>query len=432
MNINILQKCCITLLSSAVVSFSAISADIMTRRSIAHQFRDELAKFPPAITKICCAFDADGKTQTFGIMKMAEALEERLNHPLHSYINGTLSTSAGTLVGASLVTLANPQDLMQFICSSKSKVITPQAVFSGCGCFFKVKNVISAYTLGATQDLDGAVIQDQYDAFQIDAKFAQSLSSFLCGSVGDLCIPFVDYTLSTSLELPDRVIASITERDQAAKSNFRKMCFQETVSAAKTVAEIVTADDDDEPKEEGKSIRDLTSFHDLISEGTNLKEFEELKDLALEGKDLMFGDDDADMPHEQSTIDQFASKCQTMLEMLKGPDQHNPVFVLRFNADSTEAESAQVVPEIVSRPYYLELSYNLKVPISTYPTKKMPFERISSYIAECATSSILDPHARTAPITELLIEFLNDSYRAHHTPPHVSPVNSTELQVDIA
>ena len=331
-----------------------------------------------------CVCEFDGKSQLAAGTEMAKILEEELaenedveNAKLSDYISGFIGISSGSLIASNSALGGYAADIEKIMPSLSSKMIAPKCV-SGClGCIGKTTQLASYFIDESSVDYDDSdKIEDNYDAIVMDSDAIGVISHITSGTEHDLKSGLTILSMSEDPDFSEQAITAIKESDNAAKKNITKFAFDTILATAKTVTSLTM--------NVGGSKINKTAAEKALDIMTKVDESVEKLDNALDN--TLFK--------------------QNLTKNLGKPTKDSPIVVIDLKAKTGEGSAIKTNMSQELSDNFVKVTYLTEIPLSIYPTKKLPFEaiepKIKLSIRDCMQSIRLD----SAVATDILTDFL--------------------------
>jgi hypothetical protein len=351
--------------------------EIQNSDQISSTLSRHLEQFDPIKTRVVVACEADGKTQLYAITSMLATLEESLSHPLVQCTDVTIGLSAGAYNAYGLAIGILQQELLDRFPDTASKLTIPASVSCCCAVTRSLKNITSIYATGKIPDASDKSLENNYDAFTDIASLKARLNDVIAG---DPTIPLIDYSLTQITNPVERIIASMVERDLAARSNYAKICWTNVVGLAKIAIK--------------KADKVYQDFEDQSTDQETSQNTGHMRDKSDEST-------------SDESSEEFVTGRPDYRYKIHFGTQRAPVIVVRFSANTTNERMTSIHFDLIEKPFALELSYDFNVPLISYPSKKLSFDTIKSWITVCTKNTFTDEESDNAQTMAALARFLN-------------------------
>lgn len=349
------------------------------------QLRGALDRLDISKVQCYCVCEFDGKSQLAAGIEMSKILEEELAEnegvattKLSSdYIGGFIGISSGALIASHLALGGHAADIEESLRSLTSKMIAPKSL-SGClACVGKTTQLASYFIDPSNDDFDDSEkMENNYDGIVMNSDAISAISHITSGTDYDLKSGLTILSTSENPDFSEQAIAAIKEADNAAKKNMTKFAFDTILDAAKTVTSITM--------EAAGSRINQTAAQKALDIMTKVGEGAERID---------------------STLNNTLFK-QNLTRNLATPTAECPVLVIDLKAKTGDGNAIKTTMSQEFRDNFVKVTYLTEIPLSLYPSKKLPFETIERHIdlsiKDCMQSIRLD----SAKATDILTDFL--------------------------
>ncbi len=339
-----------------------------------------------------CVCEFDGKSQLAAGIEMSKILEEELaeNEGVATaklsdytaklsdyYIDGFIGISSGALIASHLALGGHAADIEESLRSLTSKMIAPKSL-SGClACVGKTTQLASYFIDSSNDDFDDSEkMENNYDGIVMNSDAISAISHITSGTDYDLKSGLTILSTSENPDFSEQAIAAIKEADNATKKNMTKFAFDTILDAAKTVTSIT-----------------------MGAAGSRINQTAAQKALDIMTK-VGKGAERID-----STLNNTLFK-QNLTRNLATPTAECPVLVIDLKAKTGDGNAIKTTMSQEFRDNFVKVTYLTEIPLSLYPSKKLPFETIERHIdlsiKDCMQSIRLD----SAKATDILTDFL--------------------------
>ncbi len=331
-----------------------------------------------------CVCEFDGKSQLAAGIEMSKILEEELAEnesiktvKLSDYINGFIGISSGALLASHSALGGHAVDIEETVRSLNSKMIAPKCVAGCLSCLGKTTQLASYFIDSSNGDFeDLEKIENNYDGVVMDSDAISTISHITSGTDCDLKSGLTILSTSKNPSFSEQAIAAMKEADNAAKKNITKFAFDTILDTAKTVTSLTM-------EVAGSRINQTAAGKAL-----------EIMTKVGEGAEKI-----------DSTLNNTLFK-QNLAKNLATPTAECPVVIIDLKAKTGSGSAVKTTMLQKFRENFVKVTYLTEIPLSLYPTKKLPFEtiepKIDLSVRDCMQSIRLD----SAKATDILTDFL--------------------------